>query len=321
LRLDKRHVGSRDDRADPATRRGVPVHGDSGATPGDPGPQPGRGGPDRAGGGPGRAGRNLPIAVATGLVLGGPVFATLFTVKATFLAYVGAIVAVASWELRQALGSRGIRVPLLPVWAGGVAMVTLGYWVGTRAALAALAVTVIVLLGWRLPRGAVGYVRDLTASIFAVGYLLLPAVFVALMLARPDGADSALILVVLPFCSDTAGYAAGSLFGRHLMAPAISPKKTWEGFAGSAVACLAAGGVLTPILLDGRVWQGLVLGVGAVGAATLGDLVESMIKRDLDLKDMGSVLPGHGGILDRVDSLLVAAPVVWLLLTVFIPSR
>jgi phosphatidate cytidylyltransferase len=270
---------------------------------------------------PRRTGRNLPVAVAIGLTLGAAAIVTLFTVKATFLAYLGVLLAVASWELQQALASRGIRVLLPPIWAGGAAMVALGYWIGARAALAALALTVIVLLGWRLPGGAAGYLRDLTASIFAVGYLLLPAVFVALTLARPDGPRSVLIFVVLAVCSDTGGYFAGILIGRHPMAPAISPNKTWEGFAGSAVACLVAGGTLLPLALHGRIWQGLVIGAAALAAATLGDLVESMIKRDLDIKDMGSVLPGHGGVLDRIDSYLVVAPVFWLLLTVFVAAR
>jgi phosphatidate cytidylyltransferase len=103
------------------------------------------------------------------------------------------------------------------------------------------------------------------------------------------------------------------------MAPGISPKKTWEGLAGSALAGLAGGAILLVALLHGQVWQGLILGAAAVAAATLGDLAESMIKRDLDIKDMGSVLPGHGGVMDRIDSLLMVAPVVWLLLTVFVP--
>jgi phosphatidate cytidylyltransferase len=105
------------------------------------------------------------------------------------------------------------------------------------------------------------------------------------------------------------------------MAPAISPKKTWEGFAGSVTACLIAGWLCVTLLLHGHWWQGLLTGTAVVLAATTGDLVESMIKRDLDIKDMGTLLPGHGGVLERLDSLLVAAPVVWLLLYVFIPAR
>jgi phosphatidate cytidylyltransferase len=139
------------------------------------------------------------------------------------------------------------------------------------------------------------------------------------MLARPDGSRRTLIFVALAVCSDVGGYFAGILFGKHLMAPAISPKKTWEGFAGSLLACLAGGAILLVTLLNGRVWQGLVLGAAALFAATLGDLAASMIKRDLGIKDYGSVLPGHGGVLDRIDSLLVVSPVVWFLLTVFIP--
>ena len=121
-------------------------------------------------------------------------------------------------------------------------------------------------------------------------------------------------------CSDIGGYLVGSLLGRHPMATVISPHKTWEGFAGSALACVVAGVLLLTLLLHGAWWQGVVLGVAAVGAATLGDLVESMIKRDLQIKDMGTVLPGHGGILDRADSLLLTAPVVWALLVVFLSA-
>jgi phosphatidate cytidylyltransferase len=267
-----------------------------------------------------RAGRNLPAAIAVGLLLGGLVVVTLFTVKGTFLLYVGLILAVGLWELSHALGTREIHLPLVPIVAGGVAMVTLAYWTRATWAVAALALAGIGVMAWRLPGGAAGYVRDVTAGVFTLLYLPLAAVFVALMLAEPDGARRAFLFVVLTVCSDTGGYLAGVLIGKHPMAPAISPKKTWEGLAGSAVFCLAAGTVLLPRLLGGQVWQGVLLGLAAVAAATLGDLVESMIKRDLDVKDMGRLLPGHGGIMDRLDSLLVMAPVIWLLLAVFIPN-
>jgi phosphatidate cytidylyltransferase len=267
-----------------------------------------------------RTGRNLPAAIAVGLLLGGLVLVTLFTVKATFLLYVGIMVAVALWEFSRALQSREINLPLVPIAVGGTAMVTLAYWTQTRWALVALALTAIGVLAWRLPGGAAGYVRDVTAGIFTLMYLPLMALFVALMLAQPDGARRTLIFVVLTVCSDTGGYAAGILVGRHPMAPAISPKKTWEGVSGSLVFCLAAGAIMVPDLLGGHVWQGLLLGLAAVVAATLGDLAESMIKRDLELKDMGHLLPGHGGIMDRIDSYLVMAPVIWLLLAVFVPN-
>ena len=283
-----------------------------------PAPPPAPGPPERK---PGRAGRNLPAAIGIGVVLGAGAVVTLFTVKAIFLAYVGLIVTLALTELRHVLRSHSIALPVVPIVAGGAAMVTLAYWEGAQAALAALAVTVLVLLAWRLPGGPGGYVRDTTASLFTVGYLPLMAVTVALMLARPDGAREALIFVLLTVCSDTGAYAAGVLFGRHPMAPAISPNKTWEGLAGSLALGLTAGGLSLPLLLHAQVWPGLVLGAAAVAAATLGDLVESMIKRDLAIKDMGSVLPGHGGVLDRIDSLLLVAPVSWLLLGLFLPGH
>ena len=266
-----------------------------------------------------RTGRNLPVAVAIGVALGGLALVTLFTVKATFLAYMGAVVAVGLWELRHVLADRGISIPLIPIVAGGAAMFTLAYWYGTQPALAALAVTVLVLMAWRLPGGPAGYLRDLTASVFTLAYLPMLGVFVPLMLSRPDGARRTLIFLLLAVCSDVGGYFAGIFTGRHPMAPGISPKKTWEGFGGSVAACLAAGAITLPLLLHAHVWQGLIVGAVAVAAATLGDLVESMIKRDLEIKDMGRIFPGHGGAMDRLDSLVFVAPVTWLLLAVFVP--
>ena len=120
--------------------------------------------------------------------------------------------------------------------------------------------------------------------------------------------------------SDIGGYVAGVLFGRHPMAPTISPKKSWEGFAGSALFTAVGGALLVILLLDGLWWEGVVIGLAAMVAATLGDLGESMIKRDLGIKDMGSLLPGHGGMMDRLDSLLLAAPVTYLLLSWLVPA-
>jgi phosphatidate cytidylyltransferase len=173
-------------------------------------------------------------------------------------------------------------------------------------------------MSWRLPGTSAGYLRDVAAGLFALAYLPLMASFVALMLAPADGPRRTVVFLILVVCSDVGGYAAGSLLGRHLLVPKISPKKTWEGSAGAALACVVAGAILLPTVLHAPVWQGVVLGVAAVATATLGDLSESMIKRDLGIKDMGTVLPGHGGALDRIDAMLVSAPVIWLLLTIFI---
>jgi phosphatidate cytidylyltransferase len=268
----------------------------------------------------GRTGRSLPAAIGVGVVLGGLVFLTLLTVKATFLAYMGVAVGIALAELISALAKRDINIPWIPVAAGGIAMVACAYWLGSRYALVATGLTVIAILAWRLTGGASGYVKDATAGVFAATYLPLMATFVAAMLLPADGPRRVLTFIILTICSDIGGYFAGITVGRHPMAPAISPKKTWEGFAGSVAACLIAGWLCVTLLLHGHWWQGLLTGAAVVLAATTGDLVESMIKRDLDIKDMGTLLPGHGGVLERLDSLLVAAPVVWLLLTVFIPT-
>jgi phosphatidate cytidylyltransferase len=265
-------------------------------------------------------GRNLPAALAVGAVLGGLVILTLLTIKGTFLIYVGIILALALWELGHALASRDIHLPLIPIAAGGIAMVTLAYFSSPKWVLAATALTAIAVFAWRLAGGAAGYVRDVTAGLFTLVYLPLMAVFVALMLNVPDGNRRALIFVILTVCSDTGGYLAGIVFGKHLLVPAISPKKTWEGLGGSLLVTLGAGVITVMTLLGGQVWQGVLLGAAAVCAATLGDLVESMIKRDLEIKDMGHLLPGHGGFMERLDSLLVMAPVIWLLLAVFVPN-
>ena len=200
-------------------------------------------------------------------------------------------------------------------------MVTSAYWAAGGAVTASFALTLIAVLGWRLFGGSEGYVKDVTGAMFATAYLALPGAAVAAMLAAADGPKRVLTFVVLTICSDIGGYFAGITLGRggaHKMAPTISPKKTWEGLGGSALTVIVAGTILVPVLLHGHWWQGAIVGVAAVAAAVLGDLAESLIKRDLGIKDMGSLLPGHGGVLDRLDSLVICAPVVWLLLAAFI---
>jgi phosphatidate cytidylyltransferase len=268
-----------------------------------------------------RTGRNLPVAIGVGLVLGGLALLTLLTVKATFLIYMGAALAVALYELDTALRTRGIRVPVIPIALGGAAMLTSAYWAVGGAVAAAFALTVVAIFGWRLFGGTEGYVKDVSAGVLAVAYLPLLGSTVSAMLAPADGGRRVLAFIILTICSDIGGYFAGITLGKagaHKLAPTISPKKTWEGLAGSAVASIGAGAIVLPVALHGYWWQGVITGAAAVVAAVLGDLAESMIKRDLDIKDMGSVLPGHGGVLDRIDSLLVSAPVVWLLLELFL---
>jgi phosphatidate cytidylyltransferase len=269
-----------------------------------------------------KAGRNLPAAIGVGVLLGGLALVTLFTVKATFLIYMGAALAVGLHELAAALKTRGIIVPLIPVALGGAAMLTAAYWAAGGGVAAAFALTVLAVLVYRMFGGTDGYVTDVAAGLFATAYLPLLGACVSAMLAPPDGDRRVLIFIVLAVCSDVGGYFAGitltPLTGGHKMAPVVSPKKTWEGLAGSAFLSIVAGAVMLPVLLHGHWWQGVITGVAALAAAVFGDLAESMIKRDLAIKDMGSLLPGHGGILDRLDSLLACAPVVWLLLALFV---
>jgi phosphatidate cytidylyltransferase len=269
-----------------------------------------------------KTGRNLPVAIGVGVLLGGLALATLFTVKATFLIYMGVALGIGLHELVTALRTKDVNVPLIPVALGGAAMLTCAYWAAGNAVAAAFALTVLGVLVYRMFGGTDGYVKDVAAGMFATAYLPLLGACVAAMLAPPDGDRRVLIFVVLTVCSDIGGYFAGITLtpftGGHKMAPVISPKKTWEGLAGSAVLCVVAGAVMLPTLLHGHWWQGVIVGLAALAAAVFGDLAESMIKRDLAIKDMGTLLPGHGGILDRLDSLLACAPVVWLLLALFI---
>ena len=162
-------------------------------------------------------------------------------------------------------------------------------------------------------------VADLGVSALIATYAPFCAGFAVLLTVPPDGAQRVVAFIATVVCSDVGGYTAGVLAGKHPMAPSVSPKKSWEGFAGSAAACALAGALFLPLMFGSPFWHGLLFGLAVVATATLGDLGESMIKRDLGIKDMGSLLPGHGGIMDRLDSLLPTAPVAWLLLSASAP--
>ncbi|MGH8867906.1 MAG: phosphatidate cytidylyltransferase [Actinomycetes bacterium] len=269
---------------------------------------------------PGRAGRDLGAAIGVGLFLGALLLGSLYVVRPVFVGLAVVAMALGVWEFANALAARGVRVPLAPVLVGTVAILVATYPGGAEALVVALAFTVLAVAVWRLTDGPDGYLRDVTAGAFTVLYVPFLAGFAVLMV-RPeeDGALRVTTFIVVTVCSDVGGYVAGVLFGRHAMAPQISPKKSWEGLTGSVLACVAGGALAVELLLDGPWWAGACLGVATACTATLGDLGESMIKRDLGVKDMGSLLPGHGGMMDRLDSLLTTAPVAWLLLTLLVP--
>lgn len=271
----------------------------------------------------GRAGRNLPVAIASGVILLGGVAATLWFWKTAFMFVVAVAMVVGIWELGRGLRAKEIDVPEQPLMIGAVVMVFGAYFSGAPALVTATAVTAIVTMLWLLRRGVDGFVKNATASVFVLIYLPFLASFVGLMLSEggavdfdrwDNGVKGIVVFILVTVASDTGGYVAGVLFGKHPMAPVISPKKSWEGFVGSAFACIAAAWFLITTLLDGEAWVGVVVGAVVVVMATMGDLIESVIKRDLGVKDMSQVIPGHGGIMDRLDSLLATIAPVWFLL-------
>jgi phosphatidate cytidylyltransferase len=271
----------------------------------------------------GRAGRDLTAAVASAVVLLAAVGLSLAFWKPAFMLIVAAAVVVAIWELHRGLLAKQIDIPEQPLMLGGVVMVVVAYSFGAPALVTATAVTALVIMLWLLRRGVTGYVQDATASVFVLVYVPFLGSFVALLLAEggawdfqrwDDGVQGIVVFILVTIASDIGGYVAGVLFGKHPMAPVISPKKSWEGFAGSLVFCVAVGVALVVWLLGGVWWVGVALGLIAVVMATLGDLCESVIKRDLGIKDMSQVVPGHGGLMDRLDSLLATIAPIWLLL-------
>ncbi len=270
---------------------------------------------------PSRAGRNLASAIAVGLGLSTIILVPLLTVRHTFVGVLAAATAFATWELRGALRrGAGIEVPLPVLLVGGQAMIWLSWPFGLRGLALAFAATALGCLVWRMRAGAAHYLRDVSAGLFTAVYVPLFCSFVVILTVAPDGVGRVLTYMLCVVASDVGGYAVGVLFGRHPMAPTISPKKSWEGFAGSQLLGMATGAVCVALMLGGSWWQGALTGALLVVVATLGDLVESLVKRDLGIKDMGRLLPGHGGLMDRLDSMLPTAVVAYLVLGLLVPS-
>jgi phosphatidate cytidylyltransferase len=276
-----------------------------------------------------RAGRDLTAAIGVGVGFGSYVVLCLLFFKPGFALFVVVATWVAARELHQALQKQGIEATLVPILASCVLIAAGPYAIATwlpdvltmtAAMLVCLSLAVIAALIWRMPRGFAGYVRDATASVLIIVYVPLLASFSLLMLVGAHGSARIVAYVLVVTMSDTGGLVVGRKFGRHPMAPKISPKKSWEGLAGSLVFGIAAGIGAAVFGLKVPFWVGIVLGVALVAVGTCGDLVESMIKRDIGIKDMSSYLPGHGGVMDRLDSLLFAAPVAWLIMYVWVPG-
>ena len=267
-----------------------------------------------------KAGRNLPAAVASGLVLALLVIVSLVTIKWLFGVLAVAALLVAVHEFVSVLRSKGIHVARTPVYIATAAIPTVAYLWGLQAQLAATGIAILAVMLWRLRRGAQGYVADISVSVMLVAYLPFLAAFLMLTLSADNGPWRVFVFILLTVSNDIGGYAVGVFFGKHAIAPQISPKKSWEGLLGSVVLQSIVGIVAFIYIFDAPWWQGLIAGVVLTVSATGGDFIESAVKRDLGVKDMGTIVPGHGGIMDRLDSLIPNAFVTWVLFSIFLGS-
>ena len=266
-----------------------------------------------------RAGRNLPAAIAVGLILVGIALASLYWQLWLFVVVIVAAIVIGTDELASAMRSKGIQLTKTPLLAAAVILPVLGFVAGSAQVLMGYGLLFLFTIVWRLFRhGVDDFVRDSTASGFVLAYAPLMGGFAALIAASPDGADRVVTFIALSVASDIGGYAAGVLFGKHPMAPAISPKKSWEGFAGSVTLQVILGSVMFALLLESDWWKGAIVGAIMTVTATLGDFIESAIKRDLGIKDMSNLLPGHGGLMDRLDSLIPNTVVAYTLFAIFL---
>jgi phosphatidate cytidylyltransferase len=258
-----------------------------------------------------RAGRKLIPSILVSLLILGVVFGALKLNPVIFAALIWAAMLMAIQEIVRAYKTGEIILPAFPLYiaATGILGAT---WFGKIEGLSvALAVTIPNLMVFLLLLTSQDFVKRSTAAVFAIFYIPFLAGFVLLLAHTTNPIPKIFTLVVLVSCNDTFAYLSGVLFGKHPMAPHISPKKTWEGLAGAIVATTIGAALVFHFILHDYWWLGALVGVLGVITATCGDLIESAVKRDLRIKDMGAILPGHGGILDRVDSLLFTAPAVW----------
>lgn len=273
-----------------------------------------------------KAGRDLPAAIAVGLGLLAAVVVTLMWWHPGFILLLVVFTSLGAIELHQALSRVGMRSAITPVVIGNIVIIGGSYAAAEFqkvtnvpwhvVLLGAIGGTILLALAWRMFGGADGFVRDSAASLFIIGYVPILASFIGLLLAQPHGVAKVVAAFLCVVGSDTGGYAVGATLGRHPMAPAISPKKTWEGLAGSVALASVVGVLMAIFVLKQPWWVGASLALLVVVFGTAGDLIESLIKRDVGIKDMSSFLPGHGGVMDRLDSALVAIPAAWLWFTI-----
>lgn len=277
------------------------------------------------------AGRSLSKSIAVGLLLGGAFLLSVLIYKELFMVLAAAAAGAGAWELSTALRIKGWYVPRVPSVVGAILIMPAAFFGGAEAQWLVSLATVAALILWRsghllwerrqAPMQAFRTtIRDFAASAFVVIYLPLMTSFAVLLLRRPeDGALWVIAFVVTVSMVDTMGYLVGRKLGKHQMAPGVSPKKSIEGLIASILAGTASSFAFIVLGFHGTWWQGLLFAAVMLLAAVFGDLAESLIKRDLGVKDMSSLLPGHGGVMDRMDSILPAALIAYLFASIFFP--
>ena len=270
-----------------------------------------------------RAGRPLWQAIAIGLGLGAVFLGSLLWLEELFVLFITVLVVFAVLELAGALAAKGRLGSRWPLVILSAVMVPLSWVLGPAGQLWSLVGAIVFAVTLRAgralfqPSSRGTWLTDSGVAVLVLAYIPFLGSFAVAIAASPSGVLWVLAGVVIVASVDTGAYATGVSLGKTPLAPKISPKKTWEGFAGSSAAALIAGGLLGFFLLDVGVWVGLLLGLVLLGSATLGDLVESLIKRDLEIKDISSWLPGHGGFLDRLDSMLPSMAMLFVMFQIF----
>ncbi|QPK78418.1 phosphatidate cytidylyltransferase [Corynebacterium lizhenjunii] len=266
------------------------------------------------------AGRNLPAAIAVGVGLGAVVVFAVWAGPLAWYLVVAAAVGVGMWEVLTRLREHSYYVPRTLLILLGQAMVWISWPMGAQGMVAVYVIAVLLLMFGRLFHNGrhqppINYLRDMSVGIFVLTWIPLFGSFAAMLSTTQtpfaSGASSIVVFMLCVVASDTGGYIAGVMFGSHPMAPAVSPKKSWEGFAGSVIFGVVTGALSVWLLLHHDAWVGALMGLVLVFCATLGDLVESQFKRELGIKDMSAILPGHGGLMDRLDGMLPAAMITW----------